>query len=142
MTGQPPNILESSHGALYTEEKSRNNGAEDYLSDSLSKRCHISSIPLVRLWCHPPHPLSINGLIRKHCRNRLYVHPLQWTAQHLELLGYRFVCQDDVELRRSSHHRNLLPLPSKESIYKIIDCLRSALPPVLPLSTAGYRRTT
>jgi hypothetical protein len=42
----------------------------------------------------PPEPLSLNGLLRQHCHDRLYVHPLRWTAQHLQLLNCRFFrCQ-------------------------------------------------
>jgi len=37
-----------------------------------------------------PKPLSINAIIRKHDRERLYVHPLQWVQQHLTLLGCQF----------------------------------------------------
>ncbi|KAK0744908.1 hypothetical protein B0T21DRAFT_447997 [Apiosordaria backusii] len=32
-------------------------------------------------------PASINDILRKHSRDRLFVLPLQWTAQHLALLG-------------------------------------------------------
>ncbi|KAF3069994.1 hypothetical protein CFAM422_006743 [Trichoderma lentiforme] len=35
----------------------------------------------------PPEPSSINGILRQHCRKSLYVKPLYWTLQHLELLG-------------------------------------------------------
>jgi len=41
----------------------------------------------------PPQSSSLNDLIRQHCRDRLYVQPLHWTAQHLQLLGCRFVCR-------------------------------------------------
>ncbi|GAB1313421.1 hypothetical protein MFIFM68171_03631 [Madurella fahalii] len=37
--------------------------------------------------------LSINEIFRKHCRDRLFVHPLQWTSQHLALLDCRFACK-------------------------------------------------
>lgn len=41
-----------------------------------------------------PQPLSLNDLLRQHCRDRLYIKPLHWTAQHLQLLKCRFVsCQ-------------------------------------------------
>jgi hypothetical protein len=39
----------------------------------------------------PPQSFSLNDLLRQHCRDRLYVQPLHWTAQHLQLLGCRFV---------------------------------------------------
>lgn len=35
-------------------------------------------------------PVSINELWRKHSRDRLFVSPLQWTAQHLDLLEFYF----------------------------------------------------
>ncbi|KAL6699460.1 hypothetical protein J3F84DRAFT_185394 [Trichoderma pleuroticola] len=40
----------------------------------------------------PPEPSSI---IRQYCRERLYVMPLHWTLQHLDLLGCRFHAQID-----------------------------------------------
>lgn len=35
-------------------------------------------------------PMSIYAVLRADCRRRLYVHPIVWTAHHLELLGARF----------------------------------------------------
>ncbi|KAL7812796.1 hypothetical protein V8C26DRAFT_436794 [Trichoderma gracile] len=35
-------------------------------------------------------PLSINQLLRLHCRERLFVHPVEWTHRHLELLECSF----------------------------------------------------
>lgn len=37
-----------------------------------------------------PNPSSIRGLMREHNRERLYVVPLHWTSQHLQLLGCQF----------------------------------------------------
>jgi hypothetical protein len=34
---------------------------------------------------------SINGILRQHARQRLYVRPLHWTAEHLRLLGCVFI---------------------------------------------------
>lgn len=34
--------------------------------------------------------VSINDLLRRHCRERLLVPPLQWTSRHLDLLGCSF----------------------------------------------------
>ncbi|KAI1160657.1 hypothetical protein F5B18DRAFT_631668 [Nemania serpens] len=126
MAIQPPNILESSHGPSYIENRSGKRRAEDSLSHSSSKRCRVSKISSVPLWRQPPHPLSVNGLIQKHCRNRLYVHPLQWTAQHLELLGYRFVRKSNRKLRDHGQHQhqNSLQLPSKATIGATINYLR------------------
>ncbi|KAK4071980.1 hypothetical protein Trihar35433_4044 [Trichoderma harzianum] len=46
----------------------------------------LSSFASIR----PPEPLSINGILRQHCRKSVYVKPLYWTLQHLELLGCQF----------------------------------------------------
>ncbi|KAI0414057.1 hypothetical protein F5X98DRAFT_350348 [Xylaria grammica] len=127
MTAPPPNTLESSHGPSYIEDRSGKRRAKDSLSYSSSKRRRVSKISSVPLWCQPPHPLSVNGLIRKHCRDRLYVHPLQWTAQHLELLGYRFVRKSNRKLRDHRHqhqHQNSLQLPSEETIRATTNYLR------------------
>jgi len=37
-----------------------------------------------------PEPLSINDILRQHSQSRLYVSPIRWTFEHLELLGCRF----------------------------------------------------
>ncbi|KAK0655301.1 hypothetical protein B0T16DRAFT_396682 [Cercophora newfieldiana] len=37
-----------------------------------------------------PEPSSINGILRQNKRDRLFVCPLQWTSQHLLLLGCQF----------------------------------------------------
>jgi hypothetical protein len=50
-----------------------------------------------------PEPFSLNGLLRQHCHDRLYVHPLRWTAQHLQLLNCRFF------------HRRPLPPPASST---------------------------
>lgn len=42
----------------------------------------------------PPEPLSINDIIRQHCRTRLYVPPWCWTDSHLHLLGCEFVPEE------------------------------------------------
>ncbi|KAF5018789.1 hypothetical protein F66182_9207 [Fusarium sp. NRRL 66182] len=38
-----------------------------------------------------PEPSSINSIIREHSRSRLYVSPLHWISQHLQLLDCQFV---------------------------------------------------
>ncbi|KAI1194969.1 hypothetical protein F5X97DRAFT_309521 [Nemania serpens] len=130
MAIQTPNTLDTSHGPSYIENQPGKRRAEDYLSYSSSKRCRVSKISSVPLWCQPPpHPLSVTGLIRKHCGNRLYVHPLQWTAQHLELLGYRFVRKGNEELRAHSQHQNSLQLPSEAIMRRTTFLLRM---PCLP----------
>ena len=45
---------------------------------------------------------SINSIIRQHNRVRLYVPPLKWNMQHLELLGCRFVSEKPRKKRRVS----------------------------------------
>ncbi|KAL7941401.1 hypothetical protein V8C42DRAFT_335051 [Trichoderma barbatum] len=47
-----------------------------------------ASLPLASI--APPEPLSINGILRQRCRKRLYVTPLHWKLQQLDLLGCRF----------------------------------------------------
>ncbi|UKZ82972.1 hypothetical protein TrVFT333_010773 [Trichoderma virens FT-333] len=42
-----------------------------------------------------PEPSSINGILRQHCRKRLYVTPLHWKLEHLDLLGCRFRARSD-----------------------------------------------
>jgi len=49
-----------------------------------------------------PEPLSINYLIREQSRSRLYVSPLRWTSQHLQLLDCRFLPEEPEPKRRPS----------------------------------------
>ncbi|KAI1765860.1 hypothetical protein GGR53DRAFT_247066 [Hypoxylon sp. FL1150] len=131
MAAQPPNTLEPLHGPSYIENRLEKRRAQDSdsVSHPLSKRCRILkilSVPLA-LRCQPPHPLSVNGLIRKHCQDRLYVHPVKWTAQHLELLGYQFVRESNKKLRDHRHQRRRqksLRLPSEAKIRATINHLR------------------
>ena len=44
----------------------------------------------------PPEPCSINDLLRQHCRDRLYVHPLRWTSRQLLLLDCYFAANEDI----------------------------------------------
>jgi hypothetical protein len=44
----------------------------------------------------PPEPRSINDVLRQHCRERLYVHPLRWTSRQLLLLDCQFVANKDI----------------------------------------------
>jgi hypothetical protein len=39
----------------------------------------------------PPQPFSLDDILRRHCRDRLYVQPLHWTDQHLQLLDCQFI---------------------------------------------------
>jgi hypothetical protein len=50
-----------------------------------------------------PEPLSINSILRQHCRSRLYVPPLHWTSDHLQLLDCRFA------LKRARQNKRLKP---------------------------------
>ncbi|GAP93099.1 hypothetical protein SAMD00023353_10400250 [Rosellinia necatrix] len=128
MTAQPPNTSEFSHGPPYTENRPGKRRAKDPPSYSSAKRRRVFEITSVPLWYQPPHPLSVNGLLQSHCRTRLYVHPLQWTAQHLELLGYRFVRRTNRELtnHRAQHQpQSELQLPSEATILDIAQDLRT-----------------
>lgn len=40
-----------------------------------------------------PEPGSINAILRKHCRTRLFVAPIIWTSEQLRLLECRFDSQ-------------------------------------------------
>jgi hypothetical protein len=62
----------------------------------------------------PPQPLSLNGLLRQHYRDRLYVQPLHWTTQHLELLKCRFVRRQCTSQPVSSTYDRLTP-PSESA---------------------------
>ncbi|KAI0096930.1 hypothetical protein GGR51DRAFT_542346 [Nemania sp. FL0031] len=127
MTTQPATTSEPLHGPSDTENRPEKRGAEDSLASVPSKRSQTSKISSALLLCQPPpHPLSVNGLLRKHCRERLYVKPLQWTARHLELLGYRFFRQSSKELKDHGHQRrqqNSLGPPSegriRDAIYDV-----------------------
>ena len=48
----------------------------------------LSSFPATPV--QAPEPSSINGIIREHSRERLYVTPLQWSEKHLQLLDCQF----------------------------------------------------
>jgi hypothetical protein len=51
----------------------------------------------------PPQPLSLSQILRLHPRERLLVHPLQWTARHLELLQCSFDAPAPADGRRLRH---------------------------------------
>ena len=56
-----------------------------------------------------PQSLSLNDLLRRHCRDRLYVPPLRWTAQHVQLLNCRFVPRPPTPKPASSTQARLTP---------------------------------
>ncbi|KAK3941961.1 hypothetical protein QBC46DRAFT_352821 [Diplogelasinospora grovesii] len=60
-----------------------------------------------------PHPSSLNGLIQKHGRERLYVKPIRWTARHLELLECHFEQQETPGTVQASH------LPSSKKLDQV-----------------------
>ena len=62
----------------------------------------------------PPQPFSLNDLLRQHCHDRLYVKPLHWTAQHLQLLKCRFVRRQRIPQPASSSQGGLSPLSESE----------------------------
>ncbi|KAK0639581.1 hypothetical protein B0T16DRAFT_245996 [Cercophora newfieldiana] len=75
------------------------------LNSSQSKRRRITSnhatAPSQVSLSRSLEPSSINDILRSHSRDRLYIPPFQWTAQHLDLLGCRFA-------------RNKTPRPTSE----------------------------
>lgn len=61
-----------------------------------------------------PDPSLIQGLIRKYNKERLYVRPLYWTSQQLQLLECQFVCEDQIHQRRGGRHSNSTEKPVLE----------------------------
>lgn len=61
-----------------------------------------------------PQLLSLNDLLRRHCRDRLYVPPLHWTAQHIQLLRCRFVPHPHTPQPTSSTQARLTPSNENE----------------------------
>jgi hypothetical protein len=61
-----------------------------------------------------PQPFSLNDLLRQHCRDRLYVQPLHWTAQHLQLLECQFVRRQPTPRPASSTLAGLTPPSESE----------------------------
>ncbi|KAI9728855.1 MAG: hypothetical protein M1834_007112, partial [Cirrosporium novae-zelandiae] len=45
----------------------------------------------------PPAPGSLRGILLKNCRTRLYIHPLEWTADHLKALNIDLAPSTNVE---------------------------------------------
>ena len=75
----------------------------------------------------PPQPFSLNDLLQQHCHDRLYVEPLHWTAQHLQLLKCRFVRHQRTPQPTSSTQGGLAP--SSESEQRGEDCKVDKYPP-------------
>lgn len=67
---------------------------------------------------HPPSISLLDALVRQ-SRRRLFVHPLQWTSEHVQILGCQFVTQD---------WRSMLPL-------------RGTAPKKLGRDAAAYKAT-
>jgi hypothetical protein len=61
-----------------------------------------------------PQPFSLNDLLRQHCHDRLYVQPLHWTAQHLQLLKCRIVRRQRTPRPTSSTQGGLTPPSESE----------------------------
>ena len=74
-----------------------------------SATCSVFYASMALQVYQPPQPLSLNGLLRQHCHDRLYVKPLHWTAQHLQLLKCRFVCRQRTPQPTSSTQGGLAP---------------------------------
>lgn len=86
--------------------------AEDALPSPRSKRACLptpkflgSSWSSSRTTTRPADPLSINGLMRKHSRDRLYVPLLHWTSQHLQLLDCQFILEKAGPQQKESSRR-------------------------------------
>ena len=62
-----------------TLQRTRKRTAQDALLATPAKRLRFLE------------PSSINGILQQHAQKRLYVHPLQWTSDHLHFLGCEFV---------------------------------------------------
>jgi len=62
----------------------------------------------------PPQPFSLNDLLRQHCHDRLYVKPLHWTAQHLQLLKCRFVRRQRTPQPTNSTQGGIIPPSESE----------------------------
>jgi hypothetical protein len=83
---------------------------------------HATSFPNPR-----PSTLSLHDLIRRH-RQRLYVHPLQWTSQHLHVLACQFVDQSQVSKvpLKGVTNRNSQQSLWTQNIKKALASLRSS----------------
>jgi hypothetical protein len=66
-----------------------------------------------------PEPLSINSVIRQYCRSRLYVPPLHWTSDHLQLLDCRFALKRAQRKGRSKPRRR--PATSRDDQSRLTD---------------------
>lgn len=66
-----------------------------------------------------PEPLSINSIIRQYCRSRLYVPPLHWTSNHLQLLDCRFALKKTRRKGRSKSRRR--PATSRDDQSRLTD---------------------
>ena len=61
-----------------------------------------------------PQSFSLNDLLRRHCRDRLYVPPLHWSAKHLELLKCQFVPRRHTPKPANSTQARLTPPSESE----------------------------
>ena len=66
-----------------------------------------------------PEPLSINSIIRQYCGSRLYVPPLHWTSDHLQLLDCRFALKRARRKGRSKPRRR--PAASRDDLSRLTD---------------------
>ena len=77
-TTEPATQESSTNNTPALLKETGNHAAQDNLPGTPTK--HARSLELS----------SINGILRQHARQRLYVRPLHWTAEHLRLLGCVF----------------------------------------------------
>ena len=83
--------------------------------DAKQISCFVIYGRMVSQASQPPQPFSLNDLLRRHCRDRLYVPPLRWTAQHLRLLKCRFVPRPRTRPASSTQARFTPPSESEQS---------------------------
>ncbi|KND91536.1 hypothetical protein TOPH_03863 [Tolypocladium ophioglossoides CBS 100239] len=76
---------------------------QDHASIS-NRRTSLHTLPDASF--NAPEAKSIHAIMRQHCRSRLYVHPLFWTAEHLKLLGCEFVSK---KVPRNKRQKTLIP---------------------------------
>jgi hypothetical protein len=75
-----------------------------------------------------PEASSINGILRQHARERLYVQPLHWTAQQLRLLKCVFIRQRHAACRTTGT-QTTVDERKAQSVAKVAEDLKSLCTP-------------
>jgi len=81
-----------------------------------------------------PEPSSINDILRRHSRSRLYVYPIQWTSDQLELLECRFLAKRRPGLRTGQSGTKKVATCSQQELQAIESKIK------LFTRSAGYLR--